>query len=67
MSEKLTMTPTESPKFCYGMKGLATLLQVSKPTAIRIRKKRLAGCYAQSERTYIFNIERVFQKMGMTE
>lgn len=66
MNEKLTMK-TDSPKFVKGMNGLAKFLQVSKPTAIRIRKKRLTGCYAQSERTYIFDIERVMAKLGMED
>jgi len=56
---------TESKKLVYGLTGLGQLLNCSHATSQRIKNECLSGCYSQFNRTIVFNVDLVLERLGM--
>lgn len=66
---KTAITPSqgepESPTLIYGIKGLAEFLNVSMPTAQKLKNGKLFPCY-QRGRTIVFKSSEVLRGMEST-
>lgn len=58
-------TEKDTTRYVYGLRGLAELLKCSHPTAYNIKAEKLNGCYMQSGKTIVFDLEMVRERLGI--
>jgi len=58
-------TKKDFPTHVYGLGGLMELLKISRTSAWRKKRDELAGTYAQSGRTIVWNTKSVLERLGM--
>jgi len=56
-----------SRQYIYGLSELCTLLRCSHPTAYKLKRDKLDGCYLRTGRKLVFDVQKVLHRLGLED